>query len=648
MNAPEKLGKYELRGMLGRGAMGIVYDGWDPLIDRRVAIKTVRLVDADDEETAEALARFRRGAQAAGRLQHPNIVAVYDYGEVDDIAFIVMEFAAGTPLKTVLDEQKRLPPRDAVRIMEQVLAGLAYSHARGVVHRDIKPGNIMIVEGGQVKIADFGIARIESSSMTSVGTMMGTPAYMPPEQFLGEPVDARSDLYAAGVMAFQLLSGRRPYEGSLTTIMQKVLNTERPPAVSAGGEVPAAFDAVVARAMARVPADRFASAEDFADALRAALAQAERGSVAALLEETVVVNPNRAPKPAQPALPAKPPNQTEGKQANRVGMMRLVLDGVALLAVAGAGGAYLFLRGASVPPPPPPQPPPTHNQSKFDDTSVHRVIPAQSNSNGIASQVTTRTVPVQPPSPPAKPPPPPDPEMVSRAVAAAAAAAPCSFLTTTVAPDGVWVNGFDGSGDPDSAARAAVNAAASGLRVAWQARALDPFWCPILDVLRPYGAAGAMEVRLATGARALRDGELIKPDVQGPGFASWMRVDDFARGGEQQQGTPIGPNVVHFYPTAKPRAHKLVAGALLQVRDKNWCVGAPFGTDLIVAVATANPLFPGMRATQEDFDTYLSALRTALASAAQHGDDIAVGIATLETEPGKGGNCNPGPGALLK
>jgi hypothetical protein len=253
----------------------------------------------------------------------------------------------------------------------------------------------------------------------------------------------------------------------------------------------------------------------------------------------------------------------------------------------------------------------------------------------------TPAKPVPAPTP-AKPAPPPDPEAVGRAVAAAAAAASCSFLTTAVAPDGVWVNGFDGSGDHDSAARAAVNSTASGLHVAWQARALDPFWCPMLDVLRPYGSAGAIAVRLATGARPLRDGELIRPDVQGPGFASWMRVDDFARGGEQQQGKPIGPNVVHFYPTAKARPRKLAAGELLQVSDKGWCVGAPFGTDLIVAVATAKPLFSGTRATQEDFDTYLAALRTALAAAAQRGDDIAVGIGTLETEPGLGGQAEPG------
>jgi eukaryotic-like serine/threonine-protein kinase len=629
MSAPEKLGKYELRGTLGRGAMGIVYDGWDPLIDRRVAIKTVRLVDADDEETAEALARFKREAQAAGRLTHPNIVAVYDYGEVNDIAFIVMEFASGKSLKTVLDEQKRLPPRDAVRIMEQVLAGLAYSHGRGVVHRDIKPGNIIIVEGGQVKIADFGIARIESSSMTSVGTVMGTPAYMPPEQFLGEPVDARSDLYAAGVMAFQLLSGKRPYEGSMTTIMQKVLNAERPPPVSSSSDVPAAFDAVVARAMARIPADRFASADEFAAALRAALAQSESNPVASLLgddeDATVVVSAQRGPTPvparpdAAAKLPAPSAKQPVAPAAKRGRIMPLVLGGVALVAVAGAGGAFMLLRGGSAPVTAPP-------------TTTPPKSPPQA--------------PLQPQpaiSPPATPKPaPPDTASISRAVAAAAASAGCSFLATQVDSDGVHVSGFDGGGDSETTARAAVNSAASGLPVSWQAKPVDSFWCRSFDALRPYASGRPLSVSLATGSRPLRDSELIKPDVQGPGFASWMRVDDFARGGEAQQGTklvPIGPNVVHFYPTSKTRARRLTPGELLQVRDKNWCVGPPYGTDLIIAVATTNPLFPGTRALQEDFDTYLSAMRAALAAADQRGEDLAVGIGALETEAGKGGNC---------
>ncbi len=173
METIETLGKYEIKRLLGRGAMGTVYEGWDPIIARRVAIKTVRLPDASDPETEEALARFRREAQAAGRLNHPNIVGVFDYGETNDLAYIVMEFVDGPPLKSLLDKQERFALADTVRIMEDLLAGLHYSHERGVVHRDIKPANVMLTGTGQAKIADFGIARIESSSMTQAGTVTG-------------------------------------------------------------------------------------------------------------------------------------------------------------------------------------------------------------------------------------------------------------------------------------------------------------------------------------------------------------------------------------------------------------------------------------------------------------------------------------------
>ncbi|MGA9013768.1 MAG: serine/threonine-protein kinase, partial [Acetobacteraceae bacterium] len=227
----ETLGKYEVKRSLGRGAMGTVYEGWDPIIARRVAIKTVRLPDSADPETEEALARFRREAQAAGRLTHPNIVGVFDYGETNDLAYIVMEFVDGPPLKTLLDKQERFALPDAVRVMEDVLAGLQFSHERGVVHRDIKPANVMLTSSGQAKIADFGIARIESSSMTQAGTLLGTPAYMSPEQFMGQVVDARSDIYSSGVLLYQLLTGERPFDGGMSAIMHKALNTE-PPAPS--------------------------------------------------------------------------------------------------------------------------------------------------------------------------------------------------------------------------------------------------------------------------------------------------------------------------------------------------------------------------------------------------------------------------------
>jgi serine/threonine-protein kinase len=242
-----RLGKYELRGTLGRGAMGVVYDGWDPIIARRVAIKTVKVPDPTDAEAMEELARFRREAQAAGRLTHPNIVGVYDYGEDGDIAYIVMEFVDGPTLKSLLEKQERMALPEVARVMEDVLAGLAFSHARGIVHRDIKPANVMLSSDGRGKIADFGIARIESSSMTQAGTVMGTPAYMSPEQFMGQTVDARTDIYSCGVLLYQLLTGERPFEGGMTAIMHKALNTEPPKPSDLSVTAPPALDAVVAR-----------------------------------------------------------------------------------------------------------------------------------------------------------------------------------------------------------------------------------------------------------------------------------------------------------------------------------------------------------------------------------------------------------------
>ena len=279
METIDALGKYEIKRPLGRGAMGTVYEGWDPIIARRVAIKTVKLPDSADPETEEALARFRREAQAAGRLTHPNIVAVFDYGETNDLAYIVMEFVDGPPLKTLLDKQERFALTDTVRVMEDLLAGLQFSHERGVVHRDIKPANVMLTSTGQAKIADFGIARIESSSMTQAGTLLGTPAYMSPEQFMGQVVDARTDIYSSGVLLYQMLTGERPFEGGMSAIMHKALNTEPPAPSQLSVTAPPSFDAVVRRAMAKRPEDRFASASAFAEAMRGALAHPAESAV---------------------------------------------------------------------------------------------------------------------------------------------------------------------------------------------------------------------------------------------------------------------------------------------------------------------------------------------------------------------------------
>ena len=413
MDVPQTLGKYEIRGTLGRGAMGVVYDGWDPLIARRVAIKTVPLPTSPDPETAEEIARFRREAQAAGRLTHPNIVAVYDYGETSELAYIVMEYVDGPTLKQRLDMKERFTADSIGRVMGDVLAGLQFSHDRGVVHRDIKPGNIMLTSDGQAKIADFGIARIEMSSMTQAGTMLGTPAYMSPEQFRGEPADARTDVYSAGVLLYQLLTGERPFEGGLTTIMHKVLNTDPPAPSDLSGTVSPALDAVVRTAMAKRPQERFASAAAFAEALRAALAAPARLPPAAAEDEEGEATLVRSVRPAATArsamsTPPKPP----AADAVTPARSRLPLFGgvglAVVLVLAGAG--WFFTRPAAPPPEqqtaratPTPQPPsqPIETQPAPAQQAVPPVASPPPDVTTTAETVPTSPTVTQAPSPPA-------------------------------------------------------------------------------------------------------------------------------------------------------------------------------------------------------------------------------------------------------
>ncbi|MFI4952368.1 MAG: serine/threonine-protein kinase [Burkholderiales bacterium] len=264
------LGKYEIRHEIGRGAMGVVYEGYDPMIKRIVALKTIRADQLAGADSANVIARFRREAQAAGRLSHPNIVPIYEFGEDAGTWFIAMECISGRELKQSFEANERFTTADIVRIMSQVLDALDYSHRQGVIHRDIKPANIFLLPDGVVKVADFGIAHIETSNLTQVGAVMGTPSYMSPEQIMGLPVDGRSDLFSAGVILYQFLTGERPFAGSATTTMQKVLKEDPLPPSSLNVQAPAGMDAVVRKALAKRPEDRFPTAHEFAAAIRAA------------------------------------------------------------------------------------------------------------------------------------------------------------------------------------------------------------------------------------------------------------------------------------------------------------------------------------------------------------------------------------------
>jgi serine/threonine protein kinase len=269
---PEAIGKYRIARTLGKGAMGTVYEGFDPIIERRVAIKTILAEFLEASEMEDAVARFKREAQAGGRLQHPGIVGVYEYGQDGDMAFIVMEYVDGKELKRLLAEGKRLEPIEVFEIMKQLLAALDYSHKQGVVHRDIKPANLMILPGPKVKVMDFGIARLESSSLTQAGTVVGTPTHMAPEQLMGLPADGRADLWSSGVILYELLTGLSPFLAATpATVMHNVLQREPAKPSTLNPALPPGFDGVIARALAKKADERYQTAREFQVALVQAL-----------------------------------------------------------------------------------------------------------------------------------------------------------------------------------------------------------------------------------------------------------------------------------------------------------------------------------------------------------------------------------------
>lgn len=301
MEHPKRLGKYDIVQVLGEGAMGVVYKGHDPGIDRPVAIKTIRKALMEADAGIDLAARFRNEAKAVGRLSHPGIVAIYEYGEDDTTAFIAMEYVQGRDLAQILGATPRLPEGTVIRFMQQLLDALACAHRAGVWHRDIKPANLIVTTDGLLKVTDFGIARIESAALTQMAATIGTPGYMAPEQYTGEAIDHRVDLFAAGVLLYRMLAGRSPFAAdSAEAVMYQVLNREpEPPSQLPGLALPSSFDPIVARALAKAPRGRFASAQEFRDALaeRSAL---HRGTAA---DDATVVASLRLPLRRADGLP---------------------------------------------------------------------------------------------------------------------------------------------------------------------------------------------------------------------------------------------------------------------------------------------------------------------------------------------------------
>jgi len=266
MSETQKIGKYEVRGELGRGAMGTVFKCFDPLISRWVAIKAIVKATLDPAELQQFINRFRHEAQAVGKLVHPRIVQIYDYGENDQLAYIVMELVNGKSLQAHLLSGANFSLPEIVQIIRPLLDGLGYVHSEGVVHRDMKPSNILINSDGRIKICDFGIAHTESSELTQLGDVLGSLHYMSPEQFIGMSVDSRSDLYSVGVIAYELLTGKKPFVGNSATVMQKVIYELPAIPSSINTKISAQLDQVIMKALAKDSEKRYQTAREFSDA----------------------------------------------------------------------------------------------------------------------------------------------------------------------------------------------------------------------------------------------------------------------------------------------------------------------------------------------------------------------------------------------
>src|SRR3984957_15702432 len=272
----ERIGRYRIIGELGRGAMGVVYHATDPAIGRSVAIKTIRIRDINDTQQREKLReRLFREARSAGGLSHPNIVTFYDMDEADGLAYIAMAYVNGPTLEKILGSEAPLSGANMLRILRQTALGLDYAHGGGIVHRDVKPANIMTDEDGAVKITDFGIAKITAlNNLTETRTVVGTPNYMSPEQVQGLGVDGRSDQFSLAVIAYEILTGERPFQGEhLSTVVYRIVAEQPAEAHRINATLTPQIHAVLSRGLAKKPEDRYPSCSTFVGALEMACAE---------------------------------------------------------------------------------------------------------------------------------------------------------------------------------------------------------------------------------------------------------------------------------------------------------------------------------------------------------------------------------------
>jgi serine/threonine-protein kinase len=375
-DALTKAGRYQILSELGRGSMGVVYHGFDPVIGRTVAIKTMLTEGLTSQEFQEFKARFQREAQAAGVLSHPNIVNVFDYGEDNGILYLIMEYLEGKSLEKLVEEQGILPIETIIPMYDQVCSALDHAHQHNVVHRDIKPANIMILDTGMVKVTDFGIAKMMSMGMTQAGQVLGTPNYMSPEQVKGRQIDGRSDIFSLGIILYDLVTGEMPFGGeNITTVIYKIINENPIPPRELDATIHPGLSYVICKALAKSPDERYQTCRELADDLknfkclaglaspsativvkvpplpstdleRAAAPPVEISRPPAAPTEAVQTTPIERFSPGQAPAQVMPPTTFQKLHTPPMIWILLTLGAVVFLGILGGGG-YLLFKGKS-------------------------------------------------------------------------------------------------------------------------------------------------------------------------------------------------------------------------------------------------------------------------------------------------------------
>lgn len=671
MAPPKKLGKYHVQSLLGKGSMGVVYKALDPVMDRIVAIKTLRTGLVDQDEKENTILRFKAEARAYGRLLHPNIVACFECDESDGVIYIVLEYVEGKSLKQMFDRDEVFSLDRTRYLMRQLLQALAYSHDRGVIHRDIKPANLLVMADDQVKVTDFGIARIDTSTLTQTGMVMGSPSYMAPEQFSGGRVDHRADIFAAAVIFYQMLTNKRPFGGSdLGEVLHNVLSVVPPLPSKLNPAIPRSLDRIVMQALSKEASGRFQSATEFVSALMScdfALNKLDEEQETRNEEELLVATSDNMGPSLSGALHAVKTNQNiqslihDDKPDSIIEKTQQDLRLHADTSFSESAERAVEVAGvekSSVPTGSMPvnlgfnvkssldmlkkwwlptsasavavfvgilvlvsngtsekanvgavtaSPPETHS----DSTAVATADPVAASipsTSDPAADVNNSILKVSADAPTAIP----DSNVPSfdlAPVTELTQVIPCGKVEARLTGNEVVLQGFVGNEEDREGLSSAVNRVAGGRTVRSDISVLMWPYCELLPMIS--GLVRGQDVAENVSNRnhvTYREGDNLVLDLTTPNFPSYVYVDYFLLDG----------SVVHLFPSGVQNENSVQPNQTLRIGDgpkaKKWEISPPFGEEMITIIASARPLFKEPRTEVEKADVYLSALDAGIRS----------------------------------